>query len=255
MKKEDKEHLVIGISYKDEWVYAFRLKLSAQFLQIPLKIIYLNELTHPDLSTIDGLFIPGGDDISPSLYLDKVDESLQNYIKNNLHLVNFTKTGKERDQLEISLLNEYLNNSTYKTMPLLGICRGMQMMAVAHGIPLYLDLKAQVNIPNRSHKFDKITDIEENSLLCCLYEDHKPLAYKLHHQAVNLEYYRTHKKLYPNLKFTAFSQEKEIVEAIEYTTRPALGVQFHPERSSGRTSFPIMKWFLLSALEYKANKK
>src|SRR6056297_1797989 len=68
-----------------------------------------------DLADVDGLIIGGGDDIGPDLYGGKLGIS--------------ARIDPERDQLERSLAEAALN----RNMPLLGICRGSQMLNVALG--------------------------------------------------------------------------------------------------------------------------
>lgn len=52
---------------------------------------------------------------------------------------------------------------------------------------------------------------------------------------------------------SAYSNKGLIAEAIEYVDRTALGVQYHPELSFSTAAFPVFKWFLTKACEYKTS--
>ncbi|WP_408096833.1 gamma-glutamyl-gamma-aminobutyrate hydrolase family protein [Peredibacter sp. HCB2-198] len=245
------EVLTIGCSYNCDFFYRARLILNAWSLGYSTEIIDLS--THsPEvaLAKTDAVLLPGGADINPDLYSVP---ALKTYIENNRSLVKFTEEGKQRDGFEYELVKQYSSNENYKELPMLGICRGLQMMSVAKGIPLYLDLETEVGISNRMHRFDKI-ERTPASLMSKIYsEDIK--GYKIHHQGIRVAYFEQNQTQYPTVKLTAFSHDNKIAEAIEYTDRPALGVQYHPERSFSGASTPIFKWFLTKACEYKNSRK
>lgn len=245
------EVLTIGCSYNCDFFYRARLTLNAWSLGYSTEIIDLS--THsPEvaLAKTDAVLLPGGADINPDFYSVP---ALKTYIENNRSLVKFTEEGKQRDGFEYELVKQYSSNENYKELPMLGICRGLQMMSVAKGIPLYLDLETEVGISNRMHRFDKI-ERTPASLMSKIYsEDIK--GYKIHHQGIRVAYFEQNQTQYPTVKLTAFSHDNKIAEAIEYTDRPALGVQYHPERSFSGASTPIFKWFLTKACEYKNSRK
>lgn len=218
-----------------------------------------NLRTEPDFKTalqsVDGILLPGGADIDPKYYLSNVSPELQDYTKKNLNLVKFTKEGEYRDPYEYGLVKLYSEDNQYKNLPMLGICRGLQMMSVAQGIPLYLDIKTELGIKNRRYLFDRIYREDSDTLMNELYKRASFKGFKLHHQGIRVPYYSENQNKYPNTKVTAYSNNRKIAEAIEYTHRPALGVQFHPERSFSGTSIPVFKWFLNKACEYKVSQK
>lgn len=251
------EVIKVGCTYDCDFFYRFRLKMTAWMMGHSVKIVNLQHQGEMEnaLKGVDGILLPGGADIDPKYYLNEVSPELQDYTKKNLSLVKFTKEGEKRDPFEYSVVKHYSENDHFRNVPMLGICRGLQMMSVAQGIPLYLDIKTELGIKNRRNLFDRVyPENDGSSLIATLYQ--RPVkGYKLHHQGIRVPYYEEHKANYPQTKVTAFSNDRKIAEAIEYTHRPALGVQFHPERSFSKASVPVFKWFLNKACEYKTSSK
>jgi putative glutamine amidotransferase len=250
--------LKIGCSSDCDLFYRLRILTTAWGMGLSTKMINLQG--RPDMkkamSQVDGILIPGGADIDPKYYLDSVTPELRQYTKENLKLFQWSKEGERRDPFEYSLIKTYSQDDTFKDLPMLGICRGFQMMSVAQGIPLYLDIKTEVGIKNRRNLFDRIAlAANSGSLISSLYSISNFKAYKLHHQGLRVPYYLKNQDKYPNAKVTAFSNDRKIAEAVEYTHRPALGVQYHPERSFTGTSAPVFRWFLTKACEYKTSLK
>jgi len=252
------EPIIIGCTEKCDIFTRSRLKAVGASLGYRVKfrdLSFQKDITE-SLNIVDSVLIPGGADINPKFYLKDVTTELREYTQNNLHLVKFTDEGKRRDLFEYTLLKLFLKSGTqYKKLPLLGICRGMQMMSVAQGIPLYLDIKTELGIPNRMYKFDRINVTEEESLMNILYGDRKFLGFELHHQGIRVDYFEAHKNEFQNVKVSSFSNSGLIAESIEYKGMTALGVQYHPEKSFPRASHPIFKWLLTKACEYKTSYK
>lgn len=249
--------LIIGCSYKCSFTYRIRLNNTARALGYKIKIVDMRDLGSLPipLQKVDGVLIPGGADINPEYYLDDVTPELQQYVKDNLFLVNFSEEGRKRDPFEHALVKLYSEDEKYSHLPLLGICRGMQMMSVAQGIPLYLDIKTEVGIPNRIRKFDRIHPERDGNLMHKLYGDSSFRGFKLHHQGIRVPYYEAHRSSYPLTRITSYSNDSKIAESLEYLHRPALGVQYHPEMSVTSVAAPVMRWFLKKACEYKNMQK
>ena len=158
----------------------------------------------PEVDTsFDGLVLCGGSDIHPSRYGEEVDGSVDMDVP--------------RDEAEFALLKAYLEAGK----PILGICRGHQLMNVYFGGSLYQDMSQaqwhdQVNDKDSVHPITALPD----SVLGKLYGQEFPVN-SAHHQAV--------KKLGDGLRATAY-WNGEVVEAMEHTQYPILGVQWHPER-------------------------
>ena len=250
--------IIIGCTTKCD-AYT-RLRLKAVGTSLGYRVGFTDLSAGKDISDsfskVDSIIIPGGADINPKFYLRDVTAELRDYTQNNLHLVKFTEEGKRRDLFEYTLLKLFLSpDSQYKKLPLLGICRGMQMMSVAQGLPLYLDIETELGIPNRQLVFDKINITERESLMSSLYGDKNFSGLELHHQGIRVDYYESHKTDFPQVAVSAYSNDGKIAEAIEYKGLEALGVQYHPEKSLPSTTYPIFKWLLTKACEYKNSTK
>ena len=243
----------IGCTTKCGFMYKLRLKAMARSLGYKIKIIDLSRVEGDPLSQVDGVLIPGGADIDPVYYQSAVTPELRKYLEEHRSLVKFSEEGKRRDPFEFALLKNYSENPKYAQLPMLGICRGMQMMGVAQGMPLYLDLKTETGIKNRRYLFDSVTANSEASLMHTLFGSRTVRGFKLHHQGIRVPYVREHSEDYKTVRLTAFSHDERIAEALEYVHRPALGVQFHPEMSFAQASRPVFRWFLARACENKKN--
>jgi len=170
-----------------------------------------NALVEQTLSKLDGLIMSGGEDINPVFYGEDAMEQCQ-------------KPNGKRDAFELLLLKKAMD----RNIPVLGICRGMQLINVAMGGKLYQDIPTQHPSEIKHAVFDSKTEpaheigIEEGSLLQRLIGQQILGVNSRHHQGI--------KQLAPELKITAWSLPDSVPEAIEaYPIRPIMGVQFHPE--------------------------
>lgn len=158
----------------------------------------------PDLSCA-GLVLCGGGDIAYARY---AGEDLGSQ-----------PPDLAKDEAEFALFHAFFQAGK----PILGICRGMQLINVALGGTLIQDLPIGTRLFH-SGKSDMVHPVraEENSILHQLYG---PIFHvnSSHHQAAG--------QLGQGLTASAWS-ESNFAEAIEMPGRPVLGVQFHPERMS-----------------------
>jgi putative glutamine amidotransferase len=162
------------------------------------------------LDTIDGLILVGGGDINPKLYGGSSHPMV--YFVND-----------ERDEFELSLAKLALTAS----IPVLGICRGMQMLNIATGGDLIIHVP-DVYGTATMHRLDQPigpiehqVEIEPNSLLEKIMQTTATTVISCHHQAV---------KNVPSSWRIVASAPDGLVEAIEYKSHPwMLGVQWHPE--------------------------
>jgi len=154
---------------------------------------------------LDGLIIGGGDDIGAELYGGRVLPDV--------------RLDPERDLLELRVLREALPQG----LPVLGICRGAQMINVALGGNLHTDIyEVYVKAPRmRTVLAKKTVAIEPGSRLDRVLRCNPCRVNALHHQSVD--------RLGEGLRIVA-RDEAGVVQAIETTAdRFILGVQWHPE--------------------------
>lgn len=166
----------------------------------------------PDyLSLVDGILIPGGQDINPALYQE-------------VALPETKDTSAQRDRFETALIQDAIAQD----IPLMGICRGFQLINVTLGGTLYQDPKYLPTPPKVNHDqmpavrpeipTETLTTTEPLTQLI----GPKPKVNTLHHQFI--------KTLSPQLKPTAYSLDKTI-EAFtaKDDDQNIVGYQWHPE--------------------------
>lgn len=154
---------------------------------------------------LNALIISGGDDISPEHYGGDLNQKV--------------RLDPERDKLEIQWIEWALENR----VPLLGICRGAQLINVVKGGTLYSDIrhlrKLTYNRPGLLPT--KQVRLQNTSHLATLCRKNHLRVNSLHHQAV--------KRLGMGLKSVGHDLDN-LTQAIESTQEePIIGVQWHPE--------------------------
>jgi putative glutamine amidotransferase len=180
---------------------------------IPVVIPYLAEFeTVRALAThLDGLLLGGGEDPDPALYGEQPEVGLGTVIP-------------ERDGLELTLVAAMVAANK----PILGICRGIQLLNVAFGGSLYQDLPRHwrgliqhMQRAARSHLSHTVHVDPKSRLYHLLGERRQVRTNSFHHQAV--------RELGMDLRAVAWDDEG-LVEAIEHPDYAFLvGVQWHPE--------------------------
>lgn len=164
------------------------------------------------LDLCDGLILTGGEDIDPAWYGEEPIPGLG--------LVN-----EARDRMEMAVLRLALE----REMPILGICRGCQLMNVCFGGTLYQNLPSQRPsgmVHTQKEPWEQRThyaEVRAGSRLHTAVQSDELMINSFHHQGV--------KDLAPGLRVTARAEDGT-VEALEAPDYPAwlLGVQWHPER-------------------------
>ena len=242
------QRLVIGCTNYCGRFNKWALKWYARSLGYKLKIVNLRSSKQKlNYTQVDGILIPGGSDIDPKWYMSKVTPEFQEYLEKIKNYTNYTKIGKLRDEFEFNLLEDFFSNPNSQYQPILGICRGMQVLTASQGIPLYGDIQKELGIKNRQYTLDKITITNPESLISELIGRKNFKGVELHHQGLNMSYFNKHRENWPQLEVTALSNGDKIAEALEFYDRPILGVQFHPEYTFGKPRRNIFKWLLKRA--------
>jgi putative glutamine amidotransferase len=166
------------------------------------------ELAPGSLEGIDGLLLSGGGDVDPAIYgetavpeVDQVDVG--------------------RDRFEMALVRAALDRG----MPVLGVCRGHQVLNVALGGRLiqHVPHLTEVSHQEKGRAGDLIhtVQVDPGSLVAELLGGELVGVNTLHHQAVA--------EAGDGLVVVAWSTEDGLMEAVEHVDRPVIGVQWHPE--------------------------
>lgn len=250
------ETLKIGCSTDCGWSVKKSLNTFANKLGYKLELVNMAKKNiSSDYSDIDGIIIPGGEDIDPVHYKYEVEADLRQRIESLDYLVDYSKQGAIRDAFELKMLSNYFKSKKNDSLPLLGICRGMQILTVSQKIPLYIDIRTELSIPNRRNLEDEINISNKYSLINKLLNTDSFMAYKNHHQGLRVSYFQKYQSSrWPEISITAYSNNGLIAEAMEFKNRPVLGIQFHPEVKIDSLSDKIFSWVLQKSCENK-NKK
>ncbi len=199
------------------------------------------------VSKVDAIVLSGGGDLNPLLMGQEPVPGL--------HAIN-----AERDMAELSLIRMALD----RQIPMLGICRGVQMLVAATGGSLYQDLPSQYSdAPLVKHDQDLArhcashsVSVEPGSILLSVFgkgRENGPMRLyvnSFHHQAVQ--------DPGPRLRVCARATDEviEAVESCEY--KSVLGVQWHPESfimNGDRCMMPIFEWLVGEAAEYAESRR
>ena len=183
------------------------------------------------LTNINALLLSGGVDIDPTLFGEEPIPGLGEIMP-------------ERDELEFALIKRALQSN----LPILAICRGIQMLNVAAGGNMYQDIYSQkAEVLQHSQRAPRthlshFVQIKKNTLLRSILGSDYFKVNSFHHQAV--------KDPAPGFVISAISSDG-VVEAIESQKhRFVLGVQWHPENLTAfdDISKRIFSSFIHSAL-------
>ena len=244
----------IGISFTRTNFKYYWNWISAEDLHDDLELVELSfeKNNTEDIITCDAFILTGGVDVHPSFYGGKIDyeNSPAEY-------------EPDRDLFEAKVYHySQLNN-----LPLLGICRGMQLVNVLQGGKLIQDLD-NGNERHRKEEADKEHTIitGTDSLLYGIAGSAKGFVNSAHHQAIDPN------ALGKNLKVNAFDDDytapkvstgqEKIIEGLEFNDKTnkafMLCVQWHPERMKGKEQNPfsenLKKKFLSATRETNMKK-
>lgn len=169
------------------------------------------------LDEVDGVVLPGGSDIDPALYDSYPEKNLGNI-------------SPERDLWELKILELAMEMKK----PILGICRGFQLINIYYGGSLKVDICGKNDLSKIPHmalmvpKYYKThkLEIKAGSRLAQVFNDEIIAVNSYHHQAVN--------KVGEGLKVSAVAPDG-FIEGIEDPNYPYLvGVQWHPEMMAAK---------------------
>ena len=199
-----------------------RALMSCGAIPLSLPATTSRELISECVSRCDGVLLTGGEDIDPRLYGKKLPPRL-------CGTVTVTPDGGARDLRELILIDEVFR----QRKPLLGICRGHQILNVALGGTLVADILAQIPRAMNHRRMDKRSEVVHDvrltpgSILAKITGRQTLGVNSTHHQAVAW--------VAAPLQVAAVSSDG-IVEGLQLKPSAArmlpflLSVQFHPER-------------------------
>lgn len=171
------------------------------------------------IGRLDGVLLTGGTDVAPGRYGAKPHPEVLGL-------------EPERDGLELDLYRLALDHD----VPVLGICRGLQLMNVAHGGTLHQHVPEHSRYDVDHSGTVHSVRTEPDSILEALYGSTIEVN-SLHHQTVD--------RLGQGLSVTAMSDDGE-VEGLEFNAQ-TIAVQWHPELLNERGQDPVFRWLIDAA--------
>lgn len=185
----------------------------AQAGGVPLILPPRETATHADtlMDAVDALLLSGGEDIEPARYGESIHPSV-------------SATNAARDSSELALIAA----ARAARLPVLAICRGLQLINVAHGGTLVQDIGTQLPgaLPHqlRQQRCERVHDVkvEESSRLAAALGTRRLAVNSVHHQAL--------RDIGAGWRVVARAPDG-IVEGLEWSGEGwwAVGVQWHPE--------------------------
>lgn len=181
------------------------------------------------LEHLDGIVFSGGPDVDPSFFYEEPHP-------------NMGEICPERDKAEIFIARECMR----RAKPVLGICRGIQLINIALGGSIYQDIPSQIrgSLKHRQdaprwHASHEVEIKDEDSRLFEIFGKNHIHVNSFHHQSV--------KDVAPDFKITAIARD-QVIEAIETKDKKVfcLGVQWHPEEMWERDplQFRLFQYFV-----------
>ena len=230
-----------NLQYLEESIAHWVMSRDVMVFMIPT--VNTDGLIHPSnirlrdyARHLDGLVLQGGADVSPQSYAEAATRPEWS-------------GDRARDMYELELLHEFVEAGK----PVLGICRGCQLINVAFGGSLYQDIatdvpSAQEHVTDGYEHHRHAIDFPPGSTLAPLLgAQPAKMVNSIHHQAV--------KQIGRDMRIEAVSGADRIVEAIRYRKAAfVVGLQWHPEFHGAAGSelldcTPILDAFLRAARE------
>jgi len=197
-------------------------------------LYYVNSIEEIDniMSEASGLVLTGGPDVHPGRYGQEFDTAR-------------CEIDPKRDTLEFYLIEQ----AKLRGMPILGICRGLQILNVAYGGTLFVDIPSDYGT-KVIHRCDSIycyhyVTIDTVSLLYSIMKEKRLKVNSYHHQGIN--------KMADAFIVNARSDDG-LIEGIEFKKKYdnpfLLAVQWHPERLNSQTSMKLARHFIRECFNF-----
>ena len=187
---------------------------------------------------MDGLLLVEGEDIEPKRYAAQ---------KENLRYLE--KTHPLKDEVELRLLRHALRHK----LPILGICRGSQLVNVACGGALYGDVQKEKSsrlrhiYPRRYDSYRHLIDVVPGTPLARWY-GHKALRVNsYHHQGI--------RRLARRLRPMAHARDGLVEAYFDPRVDFLVGLQFHPERMLREYRGNVRVWEAFAAAVHRCKKR
>jgi len=209
-------------------MYYPKALMSVGAIPLTMPATASRELVAEFVRRTDGVVLTGGEDVNPKLYAKRLSPSLR-------RTVTLTPDDGTRDLQEFMLVDEAFR----QRKPLLAICRGQQVLNVALGGTLVVDIRRQIPGALDHQRQDQRTQVvhdvhlTDDALLAKITGERTLGVNSTHHQAVS--------RPADILRVTGRSRD-EIAESMQLKPEAAhllpflLSVQFHPERLAERHS-------------------
>jgi len=182
---------------------------------------------------LDGFLLSGGDDVDPALFGQRATAKLGTVIP-------------RRDNFEIALMKQVMETTD---KPILGICRGIQVMNVAMGGTLHIDLPSAGKLCHSMGMYPRNVrthdvKVTEGTRLEAIMTGREGRVNSFHHQAI--------RDVADCFTVCAVSSDDDVVEAVELPgKRFVMGVQWHPEEL---TDYPESRNLFRCFVEAAANR-
>ncbi len=191
------------------------------------EVIVLGPYTDDVDPTINLLVLPGGADVDPMRYTRFPSLYTQ-------------KSDLFKEAFDLHVLPKYIDEK----IPVFGICRGHQSLAVTYGIPLTQEIGSGHGHSKYEDRSEKVNNLKVNPEFAFLMGYKKGYSTKvnsLHHQGVDIETFEEKK----NNEFISIATCTNYVEAMVSKDKPIASVQYHPEELGNDViSYFIIRHFL-----------